>query len=287
MRGLSLGIAALASVFATGALAADLPVKAPPPVVAVYNWTGFYVGGNIGYSWGRERDDGNVTGTSTVQVFRTAGPTPVGGPVVTPLAVFPVWGRSDMNGVLGGGQAGYNWQRDRWLFGLEADLQAADERSDGQLCNAIGCPPGSLLFPTNYKLDWFGTVRGRVGLLATPQLLLYATGGLAYGHVGANAPTIPLGFGGTHAGWTIGAGGEYALNNNWSIKLEYLYMDLGNVGGNSATATVTTNALSTPAVGFNTVTTIASTVAWRTHFTDNIVRAGINYHFGGPIVAKY
>jgi outer membrane immunogenic protein len=144
-----------------------------------------------------------------------------------------------------------------------------------------------LLYPTTYKLDWFGTVRGRVGLLATPQLLLYATGGLAYGHVGANAPTIGLGWGGTHAGWTVGGGGEYLFSNNWSIKLEYLYMDLGNFGGASVTTTTTTNALSTPAVGFNTVTTLVSTAAWRTHFTDNIVRVGINYHFSGPVVAKY
>jgi outer membrane immunogenic protein len=64
-------------------------------------------------------------------------------------------------------------------------------------------------------------------------------------------------------------------------------MDLGNFGGASVTTTTTTNALSTPAVGFNTVTTLVSTAAWRTHFTDNIVRVGINYHFSGPVVAKY
>jgi outer membrane immunogenic protein len=280
--------AAVTSLFATGAFAADLPVKAPPVVAVVYNWTGFYIGGNIGYSWGRERDDGSVTGTSSVSVFRTAGPTLLAGfPVVTPLATLPIFGRSNMNGVIGGGQAGYNWQRDKWLFGLEADIQGSDERSDGALCTVAGCPAGSLLFPTTYKLDWFGTVRGRVGILAAPQFLLYATGGLAYGHVGANAPFIPLSWGSTHAGWTVGAGGEYAFNSNWSIKVEYLYMDLGNVGGNSATATVVTNAPNTPGVGFNTVTTIVSTAAFNTHFTDNIVRVGVNYRFGGPVVARY
>jgi hypothetical protein len=75
------GALAIASSFATGAMAADLPVKAPPMPVAIFNWTGFYIGGNVGGSWGREHDDGSVTGTQSVQVFRTAGPTPVGGPV--------------------------------------------------------------------------------------------------------------------------------------------------------------------------------------------------------------
>ena len=285
-----LGIAAAVSVLASSALAADLPAKvytkAPvvPPVI--YSWTGFYIGGNIGGSWGRERDDGTLTGTRTVQVFRTAGPDLVS-TTVTPLAVLPLWGRSDVNGVIGGGQAGYNWQMDRWLVGLEGDLQASGERSNGSICTAIGCPIGSLLYNTSYRLDWFGTFRGRVGLLATPQFLLYATGGLAYGHIAANEPTVPLSWGSTRAGWTVGAGGEYALGNNWSIKLEYLYMDLGRFGGASATATTVTNALNTPGVGFNTLTTTTATAAFNTRFTDNIVRVGVNYRFGGPVVAKY
>ena len=65
--------------------------QGPPMVDPAFNWSGFYVGGNVGYSWGRERDDGTLTGTQSVQVFRTAGPTPVGGPVVTPLAAQTIW----------------------------------------------------------------------------------------------------------------------------------------------------------------------------------------------------
>ncbi len=282
-----LGLAVLASVYGTGAFAADLPVKAPPMIAAVYNWTGFYVGGNVGGSWGRERDDGFLTGTSSAQVFRTAGPTPVGGPTVTAIGPIPLWGRSDVNGAIGGGQAGYNWQMGKWLVGLEGDLQASGERSDGRVCNVIGCPPGSVLFNTSYRLDWFGTFRGRAGILVAPQFLLYATGGLAYGHLGANEPTVPLSWGSTRAGWTVGAGGEWAINSNWSVKLEYLYMDLGNVGGASATATTVTNAPGVPGVGFNTVTTVTTTAAFNTRFTDNIVRVGVNYRFGGPVVAKY
>ncbi|MGY8684182.1 outer membrane protein [Bradyrhizobium sp. UFLA05-153] len=291
MKRIAIGMAATFSLLATGAMAADLApkpyVKAPPMVDPGYNWSGFYLGGNVGYSWGRERDDGSLTGTQSVQVFRTAGPTPVGPPVVTTLATAPIWGRSNVNGVLGGGQFGYNWQQSNWLLGLEADLQASDEKSTGSVCSAIGCPAGSALFATNYKLDWFGTVRGRVGWLATPRVLLYATGGLAYGHLGASAPAIGIGWGGTNAGWTVGAGGEVALDRNWSVKLEYLYMDLGSFNGASASATTVTNALNTPAIGFNTVTTTTATANFGTRFTDNIVRVGVNYRFSGPVVAKY
>ena len=286
-----LGIAAMASVFASTALAADLPAKvytkAPviPPVI--YDWTGFYIGGNVGGSWGREHDDGALTGTSSAQVFRTAGPTPVGGPTVTTIGPIPLFGRSDVNGIIGGGQAGYNWQRQNWLFGLEADLQGSGERSNGSICTVVGCPIGSVLFNTSYRLDWFGTFRGRVGVLVAPQFLLYATGGLAYGHLGANEPTVPLNWGDTRAGWTLGVGGEMALDRHWSIKLEYLYMDLGRFGSASATATTVVNQLNTPGVGFNTVTTTTTMAAFNTRFTDNIVRVGVNYRFGGPVVAKY
>jgi outer membrane immunogenic protein len=290
MKKFLLALAAVAT-FSGAAVAADLPArgyfKAPAIAPApVYDWTGFYVGGNIGYSWGREHDEGTLTSTQNVSVFRTAGNNLVSS-TTTPLASLPIWGRSNMNGVLGGGQFGYNWQQSNWLLGLEADIQATDEKSTGNICPAIGCPAGSVLFPANYKLDWFGTVRGRVGFLATPRVLLYATGGLAYGHLDASAPTIPMSWGGTNAGWTVGAGGEVAIDHNWSVKFEYLYMDLGTFGGASTTTTTVANAPNLPQVGFNTVTTTTTTGSFGTRFTDNIVRVGVNYRFSGPVVAKY
>jgi outer membrane immunogenic protein len=136
-------------------------------------------------------------------------------------------------------------------------------------------------------LDWFGTTRGRIGYLPAERILLYATGGLAYGGfsgsslfgvVGTNA--LDLGaWSSTKAGWTVGAGAEAALGSNWSVKFEYLYMDLGNVGGSSATNIVTTV--------LRTTTTLA--YVFNTRFTDNIVRVGLNYKFGGPdaVVARY
>src|ERR1700734_4275873 len=115
MKRLLIGISAAASLIATRALAADLPArtytKAPVYVDPGYNWSGFYIGGNVGYSWGRASTDGTQTGTQSVsELIAFSGDLRPGFPVVTPLATTPVTGRANVNGVVGGGQAGYNWQ---------------------------------------------------------------------------------------------------------------------------------------------------------------------------------
>jgi outer membrane immunogenic protein len=272
--------AALASLLAvTSASAADLPVYTKAPAVAlVYDWTGYYIGTNLGYSWGRGSTDGTVTGTQTV----TSAVAP---PAVTALATLPLTGRADVNGFIGGGQLGYNWQRGTWLYGLEGDIQFSNERGSGDVCTIAGCPPGSAVFTRDYKLDWFGTARGRVGFLPAERILLYATGGLAYGNFSGSSWTLPLDIGTwsqVRAGWTVGAGAEAALGNNWSVKFEYLYMDLGHVGGSSATNTTIVTVR-----GTTTTTTLA--YLFNTRFTDSIVRVGLNYRFGGPgpVVARY
>jgi len=284
--------AAFASLLvATSAFAADLPVYTKaPPVALVYDWTGYYIGTNLGYSWGRGSTDGNITGTQNVSVFRTAGPTLVSS-VNTALPTLPLSGRADVNGFIGGGQLGYNWQREKWVFGLEGDIQFSNERGSSDVCTVAGCPAGSTVFTRDYKLDWFGTVRGRVGFLPAERILLYATGGLAYGGFSGSSWTLPANIGtwsSTNVGWTVGAGAEAALGSNWSVKFEYLYMDLGHVGGSSAAVTNVTNAANTPGAGFNTTTTQNLAYQFNTKFTDNIVRVGLNYKFGGgPILARY
>ena len=245
---------------------------------AGYEWSGFYIGGNAGYSWGRVRTSGAVSGTQNVSVFRTAGPTLISS--VNSALALPLTGRTAINGFIGGGEAGYNWQRAQWLFGVEADFQGSDERASGGVCSVAGCPLGSTIFTTNYKLDWFGTVRGRVGFIPLDRVLLYATGGLAYGHFSADVPSLPVVWGSTRAGWTVGAGAEVAIDHNWSVKLEYLYVDLGNVGGNGGAAgTTVANALNTPSLGFNTVTTTTLASTFNSRFSDNILRVGLNYRF--------
>jgi outer membrane immunogenic protein len=171
----ALALGAIVGIGAASAadLAARPYTKAPMLVDPGYNWTGFYVGGNIGYSWGRSSDTSTLaTGAGTV--------------------LFTSISRSDLNGVVGGGQIGYNWQMKNWVWGLEADIQGSDQKGGRDFACPTGVctPPSGFGIPVpgpavpvslNQKLDWFGTVRGRIGLLASPSILLYGTGGLAYG----------------------------------------------------------------------------------------------------------
>jgi outer membrane immunogenic protein len=256
---------------AASAMAADLPAplytKAPAYVDQGYNWTGFYLGINLGYSWGRSHD------TSTFSDGYGTG-------------LYTSTGSSNLDGILGGGQAGYNWQTQSWVWGLEADIQATGEKGGrGFTCPTGTCTPstffvGALVFPIpgpavaenmNQTIDWFGTVRGRVGFLATPKILFYGTGGLAYGAVNSNlnlaTPTGALNrFSATDTkvGYAIGGGIEGVLSGNWTAKLEYLYVDLGTVSG-----TYGTNI--TAAGGAPLVTSYSSRI------TDNVLRFGVNY----------
>jgi outer membrane immunogenic protein len=272
MKRMLIGIAAVISLFATSAFAADLPMrtytKAPAYVEPVYNWTGFYIGGNVGYSWGRSSDTSTLTNAAGTVLLTSTD-------------------RTDLNGIVGGGQIGYNWQMQNWLWGLEADIQGTDEKGS----RTFTCPLGICLAPgflapnggtvpatLSQKIDWFGTVRGRAGVLVTPTVLLYGTGGLAYGEVKSSEAIglVPSLFSttATHVGWTVGAGIEGAIGGNWTAKLEYLYIDLGRASGSF----LTTSAAFAGGV-------ITSNFSSR--ITDNVLRVGVNYRFGGPVVAKY
>ena len=123
------------------------------------------------------------------------------------------------------------------------------------------------------KLPWFGTVRGRIGVLASPTWLFYATGGLAYGeikssetHTVAGGPfaggALANNFNTTRTGWTVGGGVEGVISGNWTAKLEYLYMDYGTINNT-----------------FAGVAPLFTPINLSTHVTDNVVRAGVNYHF--------
>jgi outer membrane immunogenic protein len=272
----------IAALFATAtvpALAADLPYKAPPPapvMIPVVNWTGFYVGINGGYSWGKAGRE--------LSFFN-----PLTGIQIIPPVGSGATSDSNLNGGLFGGQLGYNWQSGNWVFGFETDAQWTGQRGTasrlcGLLATAAGaCLPGVALGTSaavEQHLDWFGTFRGRAGVLVTPSTLLYVTGGAAYGTINTDltVTTIaPIGLPvsvirsgeSSKFGWTIGGGIESKLSmfgNNWSGKLEYLYMDLGTVESTS---------------GIGTGVLIGTNLS--TRVTDSIFRAGINYQFSaGP-----
>lgn len=191
------------------ASAADLAVKARPvvPPVPVFSWTGFYAGIN-----------GGIGGDKVDYPFSALNNT-YGGNV----------GMNSFGG-FGGGQIGYNWQfAPNWVFGIEADIQGSGIKSDlnGTINNLGSISAGT-------ELTYFGTVRGRLGY-AFDRVLVYGTGGFAYGSAETKLSIAPsvVNFSKTNdvTGWTAGAGVEWAMTNNFSLKTEYLYMqfDRSNV----------------------------------------------------------
>ncbi len=233
MKKILLGV--LLASTAMSAQAADLaprPYTKAPVMAPVYDWTGFYLGVNAGVGLGRDRTTHDIPGFSANSTYLS----PQGG--------------------LGGGQIGYNWQTNSFLgplvLGVEADIQGA-----GMDDNRTNLFPG---FQYSQKLDWFGTVRGRVGL-ATGPTMTYLTAGYAYGNVNTTVTEggVPSSVGGGRSGWTWGSGVEAALGGNWTGKIEYLWLDLDN---------------RTEALAF-------AGQSLRSEYRENIFRAGLNYRIGG------
>jgi outer membrane immunogenic protein len=271
-----------------------MALKAPPPA-PVYSWTGFYIGGNVGYGMGMD------SGTSST----TAGVADI---IVAPGTVLYGGGQTfDLSGKgwNGGGQFGYNWQLvPSWVLGFETDIQGSSISGTSNClmaCNtptAINFSAGAVTFPVmfasnsaSFNLDWFGTVRGRFGYTSGPALF-YITGGLAYGEVKTSAAvagrTIFAGtgttvntFGGSindssvRTGWTFGAGIEAKLFGNWTAKAEYLYMDFGANADNYNT--VFTSSL------FGQTGFTAGNRMLTNDITEQVFRLGVNYKFSGPV----
>jgi outer membrane immunogenic protein len=277
MKKLITALSAIAALTAP-ALAADMApryTKAPPPVLApVYTWTGCYVGVNGGWGWGRNNSFLRPSADAASQAFWN--------PAFTAGAA-PSFFRYDTDGGLAGGQVGCNYQTGRFVLGLEADIDWTDIKGSQTIATSgvPGFVPG--FFSSGQNLHWLGTVRGRAGFLPSDQLLLYVTGGVAFGEVGYN---LNFAFPGsndfhtistsnTETGWTVGAGAEWAFANSWSVKAEYLYVDLGNRTLTSIPSGRAANLATTLTEGFQN--------------RYNIVRVGLNYKFNwaGPVVARY
>jgi outer membrane immunogenic protein len=263
-------------------MAADMPLKAPPPVV-YYSWTGCYVGAHVGGKSSRaDVTYGNTLGLGA------GGVVPVTGAAVTD----PIY----MSGALGGGQIGCQYQfAGGWLIGVEGD--GSWTQSDGQGTVFAGIPAVGAIpafAPGSYRAQvtehWMATARARLGY-AWDKWMFFVTGGAAWAGVRTtafNGAAPPGGFvlagnfgiaplsEQTLSGWTVGFGGEYALGYGWSIKGEYLYMDFNNNNNNNAF--------------FGT--TIAPIFSeYRVHLRQSVARFGLNYKFDwggyGPVVAKY
>jgi outer membrane immunogenic protein len=259
-------------------MAADLRARAPAyktsVAVAAFSWTGCYVGGNVGW----------IRGDATLDNF------PSGQYVVflTPAerALNSHSYDLDGSGFTGGLQIGCNKQWNNLVLGVEADFNWTSlSESVTATYPAVG--PWPITTETvSHKLDWFSTFRARAGY-AVDRVLIYATGGLAVGHVKSSyssviAPVAPTNFAGsasdTRIGWTVGGGFEYAFTNNWTAKVEYLYLDFDSFSYNS---NFTPNPPFSPPAGSTWTTDGRS--------REHVVRVGLNYKFGwaSPVVAKY
>jgi outer membrane immunogenic protein len=193
-------ISALTSIIAGAgaASAADLPVKAPPPVAPVYlsDWAGFYIGAHAGYGWGSTSFDGGRT-----------------------------WLNAKPKGGLGGVQLGYNWQFGQVVAGVEGDISGADLEQSSVTTGHIMLPAGPVPLSRDVKFDELATARARLGYVVWPGVLAYGTAGGAWGHSTATfsggpvfAPTSADGF-----GWSAGAGVEYKLMPHVLLRAEYLH----------------------------------------------------------------
>lgn len=275
----------LASVAA--ASAADLPIRsaAPAPMMAVpmvYNWSGFYMGLNAGGAW-------------------TTGCTNYG--LTFAGAAYGEWNdqcRSSDTQFTGGAQVGYNFQAGSFVYGIEADINGVGNSNGGT--RTVVVPGAGPLGGDAFRITGvgdpgvFGTVRARLGFAAN-RALFYVTGGLAWAS-GGNDPRVAwynngltpvrdpeavFSRGGRNdIGWTLGAGVEYAMTNNWTIRAEYLYVDLGKEDN-------AWNCAPAGAVPCTAATLVDLTGRKDVNF--NVVRVGVNYKFGGgnsaPVLARY
>jgi outer membrane immunogenic protein len=251
-----LAIASQASAADLAARTAPVYTKAPEYASPVSNWSGWYIGGNVGGAWGGKT--GNVTDFNDALVN-----------AISAGAIPSALGASH-DGGFGGGQFGYNWVMSNWLVGFEADIQGVDI---GKTNTIIPFAPGFDPNVTTARdhIDWFGTARGRLGV-TTGSVLLYGTAGLAFGGVKSSVTSVfqPAVDGNdtgssssTRFGWAAGAGFEWMFVPNWSLKGEYLHVDLG-----SSTVTIS-----------DPVNFPGSFADYNFHHAFDSARVGVNYHF--------
>ena len=270
-------LASVGAIALTGsaAFAADLPSRAPPPVYLppppIFTWTGFYIGGQVGGAWG--------TGGSSFTAFDA----------VTGRFVAASFGGGNPSGVIGGGHLGYDYQIPTWnwfnssgvVIGVEGSVDGSS-LSKTTTVNLPGAFGGSGTLTANTSADIQGSIRGRLGI-AWDRVLVYATGGVAFGSINSNiqlnaidAAGVPF-FGqrsrsNDRTGWTVGGGIEYAFTPNWSVGAEYRFTDFGTISREAVL----------PDGGFFNA---------QRRFEENQVQARITYKFDWytppPVVAKY
>jgi outer membrane immunogenic protein len=266
MKRLSLFIVLLLGLPTASALAADLPIPIKLPASSAFSWTGFYVGANAGGAWGSERISQTLVAPPPFLAVDTAAVSAASSPTLQP------------GNALAGLQAGYNQQWGNWVVGGELDFDYLGLQGSNASTlpfpstlpgGAAGPPTVTFSTATTVSTTWLFTARPRFGW-AVDNWLVYVTGGLALGRETFNqSVAIVFPFVETtsvatvRAGWTVGAGVEYAIVRNWSLRGEYLHVDLGTMN--------TTATLTPPFPGL--------VMSGSVRLTTEIARGGINYRF--------
>jgi outer membrane immunogenic protein len=272
-------VTALAALpFGSVAQATDMPVKALPPVIPGVNWTGFYLGGHLGYGWGNKDFSlpdiaGQKFGDCTGSHQECFDFSKLGSPALS----------HKLAGLLGGVQAGFNLQSGAFVYGVEGQLSWTDMKKDslsklGQF-HYVNCwydIAKEIDLKAHTEVSWVATLSGRIGY-AIDRVLIYAKGGVAFADQDYNwivtkgsKDLATAKFSDTHTGWMVGGGAEWALWHNWSAKLEYNYMDFGTETINVAASVCLSGSCSKKDVRVD--------IDERMH----VVKLGINYRFGMP-----
>jgi outer membrane immunogenic protein len=290
MKTLGLAISVVA-ISAVSASAADLPLKAPPIApAAVYNWTGWYVGGDVGGAWSKADLNHSPFFATTAPL----GGFPIDAGALTSAASPSL----RATGITGGIHGGYNVQSGNFVYGGEADFSGMSLSASQSGVFPFPSTPGATFnAASSYRTDWQATLRGRIGV-ASNDWLFYATGGLAVAdfRINQNAGSLVAGssfsvasFTDTRAGWVLGAGVEHAFANNWIVRLEYLYSDYGTAHNGTAISFPVGVAnqmcvAGAPSVAGPAVITAGCSLDSR--LTTQVLRVGVSYKFG-PVATRY
>jgi outer membrane immunogenic protein len=260
-------------------LFAVLLASGATPAVAGDHWSGFYLGGNVGYGWGNGENTLGITDGTTCHF---------GCPGGSDAALAAAAGSPSLNphGFAGGIQLGYNWQVYNWVYGLETDFGAFSQRGSSDTNTALPANTAALdcnfgdpcvgKFSTSVRTDWLFTLRPRLGYTWS-NTLLYVTGGIAVSRIAisqtysdnnpSNAPLATVSYSGaqTKAGWIVGAGLEQSLGDHWSLRAEYLFVRFDNINAGAR--------LTDSLGGY-------ADFSSNLRLSSNIVRVGVNYSFG-------
>ncbi len=250
----SFGAFAFAGPEAIQSSGKEMKTMVAPPATCDYSWTGFYIGVRAGYGWSSDTDF-HIEGEPTDLFHIDSGHQGL-----------------DPDGFVGGGEVGFNWQLGKWfVLGAEADFSGSTMDDDSTRLQFVVEDGDDFPLHASQDINWFGTVRGRIGFVPWCRLMIYGTGGFAYADVdesssldfGPGASVFHGSRSDTETGWTAGGGLEYAFARHWTVKAEYLYIDVGDQH-----ATGFPNPANPPFTTRNT---------WDTQF--HTVTAGLNFKF--------